>query len=475
MRFYRCVGQTARFNVPQSLLEDQDLGSVIEHAVAQTILSHPVLQVGIVGEDTPSPYFVYLPSLDLSKLVRWEQVDGDTPAARDAALQRVLEARHSELWPDLHQQPGYEFIVLSPNLANRSHAGSVVIEIVFAFHHGYGDGTSGVILQRTLLRALNNPIAVPSFNFSTHVLTIDTPAPLPPPQDALINFKISWSFLLKSLWDEFGPSLLKPTPPVPAWAGKHVTLHPDSTCLRLLSFPPPTASGIVAHCREKSTTLTPLLHVLVLRSLVKRLPEHAISNNTLTCGTPISLRRLLPPGGKQGFDPDTSMGVVLATQDYRFSSSTICQIRAGGNDSERLVWDLTSSFGKDLKRKVASLPNDDITALMAWVSDYNAWWRKKLGKEREETWQLSNVGAADFDADDEKVGWSVDRVVFSQSGHVAGSAFSVSVSGVKGGDLAITLSWQESIVDDELLDGVAVDLREWLTTFARTGRFGFAA
>lgn len=461
--------------MPRSALRDQNLESVVEHAVAQTILSHPVLQVGIVGEDTTSPSFVYLPSLDLSNLIRWEQVDADTPSGRDAALQRVLEVRHSTLWPELHRQPGYQFIVLEPSLSERSSAAILTIDIVFAFHHGYGDGTSGVILQRTLLEALNSPGLVPSFNPSSHVLTIDSASPLPPPQDALINFKISWSFLIKTLWGEFAPSFLKPAPSEPAWAGKPISLRPDGTHLRLFSLPATTASDIVARCREKSTTLTPLLHVLVLHSLVKRLPESAVANHTLTCATPISLRRLLPPGGKLGFDRDSSMGVVLAGQDHRFSASTIRKIRAGGAADEVLVWDLTASMAGELKRKVATLPNDDITALMAWVSDYNEWWRKKLGKERENTWELSNIGAADFTPDDEKAIWSVDRVIFSQSANVAGPAFSVSVAGVKGGELAVTLSWQESIVDEQLLDGVAGDLEQWLSNFARTGRFGFAA
>lgn len=473
--FYRCVGLTGRFNVSRSLLRDhsdQSLKPVIELAVAQTILSHPVLQAGIACEDTTSPYFVYLPRLDLSKIIKWAQVDSDRPSDRDTTLRRVLEARHSALWPDLNQQPGYQFIVLG---ANRSGTETLTIDIIFAFHHAYGDGPSGVILQRTLLQALNSPAAVPPFNPSTHMLTIDRPCPLPPPQDALINFKISWSFLIKTLWGEFGPSFLKPSPPEPAWAGQPISLSPESTRLRLLSFPTLTASDIISRCREHSTTLTPLLHVLVLHSLAKRLPASAASNHTLTSSTPISLRRLLPPGGKQGFDPDKSMGVILAAYNHRFSSSTIQQIRSGDASDESFIWDLTSSFAKDLKRKTASLPDDDITALMSWISDYHAWWKKKLGKERESTWEVSNIGAADFTQEDTKAGWSVDRVVFSQSGSVAGSAFSVSVAGVKGGELAVTLSWQESIVDDELLDGLAADLEKWFISFARSGRFEIAA
>lgn len=459
-----------------SSLGDTSQGGVIkhaiEHAVAQTILSHPVLQAGIVGEETASPYFVHLPTLKLSELISWEHDNVDAPSTGDVALQHVLEARHSSLWPELHRRPGYQFIILSPEPANPATKGLLSVDIVFAFHHAYGDGNSGVILQRTLLQALNNPAPVHGYDPSTHILAIDNPAPLPPPQDALINFKISWSFLFKTLWSEFGPSFLKAALPQPAWAGKPITTHPEATRLRLISFPANTASDILKRCRENSATLTPLVHVIILRSLANRLPESALANHTFTSTTPISLRRLLPPGGKRGFDPDATMGVVLTGQGHRFSSSTIRRIRSSSS-GESLIWELTSSLADELKRKVDSLPDDDITALMAWVSDWNERWRKMLGKERQDTWEVSNVGAADFGlAVEDKAGWSVDRMMFSQSANVAGPAFSVSVAGVKGAELAVTVSWQDGIIDEEVADGLAKDLRAWLTSFARTGWFG---
>lgn len=479
--FYRCVALTARYSVRLSSLGDRNLGAVIEHAVAQTILSHPVLQAGIVGEDTTTPHFVYLPTLDLSELIDWEHVETGTPSDRDRTLQQVLETRHSRLWPELHRRPGYQFVILSPTPANHAAEGSLSIDIVFAFHHGYGDGTSGVILQRALLEALNNPAPVmPSYDPVTHTLTIEQPVPLAPPQDALIDFKISWSFLFKTLWDEFGPSFLKATPPEPAWTGKPITTNPEGTRLHFVSFPATTTSDILARCREHSTTLTPLLHILILHSLARRLPESALGGRrAFTSSTPISLRRLVPAGGKQGFfDPATSIGVMLVSEDHRFSASAVAQARSSfSTDDESRVWDLTASLAAELKRKVASLPNDDVTALMAWVSDWNARWRKMLGTERRHTWEVSNVGAADCSSgkDGGKVGWSMERMVFSQCASVAGSAFAVSVAGVRGGELAVTLSWQEGIVDDGLVDGVSRDLRAWLTAFAQTGRFGLGA
>ncbi|KAJ9139295.1 Alcohol O-acetyltransferase 1 [Coniochaeta hoffmannii] len=469
--FYCCVALTARYSVP--LLGCKDVENTIEHAVAQTILAHPVLQAGIEGEDTAKPYFVYLPTLDLSRHIRWERLEVDSPSDRDAAFERLLEARHSSLWPDLRQCPGYEFVIL-PHPGDPWDNSISTLDVVFAFHHAYGDGNSGVILQQTFLQALDNPVPVPSYNPSTRILTIDTPATIPPPQDALINFKISLSFLTKTLWGEFGPSFLKPAFAQPAWAGKPITTYPKGTRLRLISFPASTASGIVAQCRAKSTTLTPLIHILILHSLAKWLSESELQDRTLASTTPISLRRLLGRGGKQGFDPGTSMGVLLASQEHRFSSSTISQIRSSLD--EDLLWDLTSSLGAELRRKVASLPNDDVTALMAWVSDWNARWRGMLGKERQHTWEVSNVGAAEFGGGGrEKSGWRVERLVFSQSGSVAGSAFAASVAGVRGGELAVALSWQDTIVEEELVAGVAGDLREWLTCFARTGRLGWKA
>jgi hypothetical protein len=468
--FYRCVALTARYSVDRSTLGNHDLQTAIEHAVAQTILAHPVLQVGIVGEEDTKPYFIHLEQLDLSKLIRSEpQFDGWSD--RDAALQSLLEARHSSLWSHIHQRPGYEFIVFPPPVDSMS-GSTMTVDIIFAFHHAYGDGNSGVILQRTLLHALNNPKPLSGFDTSTRILTIDTPAPLPPPQDGLIDFKISWSFLIKTLWEEFGPSFLKPAPPQPAWTGRAIATHPENTRLRLVSFAPPVASAIVKQCRTKSTTLTPLIHILVLRSLANRLPVPVLTNHSLASTTPISLRRLLPSGGKQGFDPEATMGVLLAGQEHRFSSTTIQKIRSSSDMD--VLWDLTSSLGTDLRNKVASLPNDDITALLAWVSDWNERWTNMLGKERQYTWEVSNVGAADPQPAprQEKRDWHMDRLVFSQSASVAGSAFSVSVAGVKGGELAIVLSWQDTIIEDELANGVASDLGEWLSYFAKTGRIG---
>lgn len=461
--FYRSVGQTARYCVPVAALQNKTLESVVEHAVAQAILAHPILQVGIKDEDTKEAYFVYLPTVDLSQIVRWENVGPETD--RDEVLCRILGDRHSTLWPDIAHRPGYEVVVLrrSPTASSKAEK-DLTLDIIFAWHHALGDGTSGAIFHRTLLDALNKPSPLPPFSPSTHIITL-TRTPLVPPQESLIKFHISWTFFLKVLWSEFAPSFLcAPTEPI--WTGKPVTPDHNTARVRFITFPAATVSSLIAQTRKKSTTLTPLLHILVLHSLSRHIPEAAGSGFTST--TPISLRRFIPVSGP--VNPETTMGVIICSDAHHFPSTTVDQLRANPSD-ESQIWSLASTLGTELKAKVASLPADDGVGMLPWVTDFHKRWLDRVGKQRETTWEVSNIGAVDMGAGGD---WRVQRMVFSQSQSVAGSAIGVSAVAVRGGELAVTLTWQEGIVEEEVVDGVAGDLERWLTGLAEKGLFGLA-
>lgn len=420
----------------------------IEHAVAQAILAHPILQVGIRDEHTKEPYFVHLPTLDLSQIVRW--VDIDPAADNDSILCRVLEDRHSNLWPDLAHRPGYEVILLAPK---DSPSSGFTLDMVFSWHHALGDGTSGTIFHQTLLQALNDPSPVPSFSPTTHTLTL-TPTPLLPSQESLFKFPLSWTFFLKTLWTEFAPSFLRPAVETP-WTGAPITPDHNTTHIRLLTIPAATLTSLLREVKSHSVTLTPLIHILVLRSLSLRLPPSAF-----TSSTPISLRRLLPPTG--AVNPRTAMGVYLAVQSHTFPSTTAQLLRSDPTNHNQL-WSLTTQLSTSLKQKVSSLPADDLVGLLPYITDPHKRWLGKVGQARETTWEVSNVGAVEMEAEG---GWRVDRMVFSQSGNVAGNAFGVNVAAVRGGELAVTLSWQEGIVQGEVMDGVRGDLEGWLTGLA---------
>jgi hypothetical protein len=230
-----------------------------------------------------------------------------------------------------------------------------------------------------------------------------------------------------------------------------ITPNHNVTHLRLLTLPAPALTTLLHEVKSHSVTLTPLLHVLVLRSLSLRLQGAGFTSTT-----PISLRRLLPPIGE--VNPKAAMGVYLAVQNHTFPSSTTNLLRADPTDTDK-IWSLTTALSTSLKTKVSSLPADDVVGLLSYVTDYHQRWLSKVGQARETTWEVSNVGAVEMDGNG---GWTADRMVFSQSGNVAGNALGVNVAAVRGGELAVTLSWQEGIVREEVVECVRADLERWL-------------
>jgi hypothetical protein len=153
------------------------------------------------------------------------------------------------------------------------------------------------------------------------------------------------------------------------------------------------------------------------------------------------------------------MGNYLAVQDHVFPSTTAHLLRSDPTN-EALIWSQTTQLFTSLKQKVASLPADDAVALLPYITAHHKRLLGKIGQQRDMTWEVSNVGAVDMEVDGG--GWKVDRMVFSQSANVAGNALGVNAAAVKDGELAITLTWQDGIVEEEVADGVKEDLERWL-------------
>jgi len=68
---YKCVAITAKYSTD---LHTRNLVPLIECAVAKVVPEHPILCVGITGEETDTPAFVRLHSIDLSKCIEHREV-----------------------------------------------------------------------------------------------------------------------------------------------------------------------------------------------------------------------------------------------------------------------------------------------------------------------------------------------------------------------------------------------------------------
>jgi hypothetical protein len=93
-----------------------------------------------------------------------------------------------------------------------------------------------------------------------------------------------------------------------------------------------------------------------------------------------------------------------------------------------------------------------------------------VGKPREATWEVSNIGVIDGGPEQRQEateGWKIQRSIMSQGATVAGAAVSINAAGVAGGEIGIALGWQDGIVETEIVHGLAADLQRWLDRLGR--------
>lgn len=455
-------------------LKGLSVQSVVENALARVILQLGGLRVGIVGEGTNQPCFVDVASMNLCDFMQWKTVAAASQVARDEHVSQLFTDRLEQLWPDIAHRPPWKLLVLEFDHGNED---DVVLEMLFAVHHAIADGKSTSVFHSRLLQALNTTSGPPP-ELQQHVLSFTQPPVLAPSQEELVRFTTSWPFFLKTLWQELlCPSWLKSAPTFKVWSGKPVALEPHKVGMRLVTIQAAMASGLISACRTHGVTLTGIVHILVLASFARRVQANTAS--AFSCETSISLRpwAKLPPGLDMDID---EVLADLATSHYQtWEPETVSRLRfaldnprAADGQGEKLVWDLATAWRTAIKAKVASIPNDDPAGLMGYVSDWNKRWLACIGKPRDWTWDIANVGSINGVSPGSESDWSIRRSLFAQPAKVAGPALGVGMAGIQGGDVTLTFTWQETIIETEVVDGLVEDFGTWLQHFERTGRFG---
>ncbi|KAK1517815.1 uncharacterized protein CCOS01_12072 [Colletotrichum costaricense] len=485
---YRCVAVTGRYALPPGISTLSQAKQLLQDAVAQVIAEQPFMQVGIADEDKQTSSFVRVPQINLSNHIQWfppshpgsgSGPDFNTGASGpDAILCKHLSHQHDKLWPELTQRPPWKISII-PTQPSQGCEPPTEIEVLYFFHHAISDGTSGSIFHKRLLHALNNPSPSTTHHLqSNNILTLTTPPTLPLPQENLVNGRISWPYFLRELWSAFGPAWLKPKPAATPWTGEAIRLDtPFHTNVRIVTVPALTVSNLLAACRAQGLTLTPLIHALVAASLARHLPSETAPS--FEPSSAISMRRFVRD---PTLDIDNKMCVLVTSTNHPISESLTAALRnsspaSSGPTLETAIWTVASSIKTDLQTRLTSLPNDDITAMLRYVSDFHDFFRKKDGKARGNSWEVSNLGAiegsrsSDSQAEAEgENGWKLTRAVFSQSAGTVAQAFCVNVAGIAGGETTITLTWNEAVTSPEVVEGLAGDLEVWTRKLAEGER-----
>ncbi|KAK3956356.1 alcohol acetyltransferase [Pseudoneurospora amorphoporcata] len=460
--FYRCLANTCRYAVPWSVLQGKSVPDVLEAAVANLVLRLPRLSLAITGDEASRPCFASVPSLDLSYHLECVELPAELDShARDSHLLHILEAQHNQLWPDVATRPPWRLLaVYEPRPSH--YQDRLILDIVLAIHHSLADGRSTAIFHASLLDELNKPPARPSC-LEDHVLRMPSKphGHILPPQEELVKFTTSWRFLAGTLWSEFASGWLrKPATDLP-WTGAPVRPDPYQTRLRLVTIPAKAVSQLLANCRANGTTLTPLLHVLILTSLARRLPAET-ATSFQSC-TPIDLRPFIQ-SGSHVTDLADAFGVLVTSASHSFDSSRLSGLREQASGEN--IWCLAQTLRQELKERVETIPQDDMVNMLSWITNWRGFWLNKVDKPREQTWEVSNIhslrGSPEGTANETGANWEILRSVMSQCAIVAGPALCASVSGVIGGPISIALSWQQGIIESEVVEGVAYDLQLWM-------------
>ncbi|KAF7545590.1 hypothetical protein G7046_g9530 [Stylonectria norvegica] len=438
---YRCVVVTCRYTIasPSST-------SRIYAALASLIRAHPMLRVGILGQDTNKATFSHISDIDLRNHVEFRTIGGNDYEAELAAFQGES---HDQLFSNIETQPPWKVTVLTPETSSKAEAFE---DISLAFHHSLMDGTSGKNFHEYLLAAFNNS-GITSSPEPQYSLTFPDAPILPEPQEEIIPFTNGRLYLARTLWAELGPSWLKARKPT-VWAGTPVDFAlPYKTRVFPVDFPPEVVASLLKECRNHATSITALLQVLGLASFSRRVTSEDAT--AFGSSTPINLR----PYMSSTANPDlkNSFRVLISAMTHEFQAPVVEAFRSRSADLNALIWQQAQRIKEEYNKRASTLPADDIISLMGYIPDWFDFWNSKNGKPRADAWEVSSLGTVNG-ASPGTADRKITRIMFSNGTMVAGPAVGINIASVKGGALTAGISWCQGVVSDELVKGLAGDL-----------------
>lgn len=453
-----------------------ELQPLIFRALARVIARHPALSTVFVGaEEKSRPYYARLPRIDLRECVVFvprkqpraaAAAEGEAEARardpdRDEEWDDLLEAYHNvrfdERWGEL---PLWRLVVLhdDPGDASRFVA-------CFVYLHPVGDGTSGKTFHRSLLAALSSSSAgAPAGGQPAPDPVVRCPdAPLQESLEALHRLPLSPAYLLRMAWYDRFPTggdgklwLAAPVGP------------PTRSRFRSLALPAGTTRGLLAAGRARGVTLTATCHALIALAIFANLPP---AKTRLKSSIAYNLRRILPPGAAEG---DVMGNYVSApTLDLRRPAST-----------EALTWAEARRVKRALDEEAGRNGKDASTACLRYVGDMHKYFGSKLGKPRDGTFCLTNLGVFDRGSakhhqqhdgneDDNSSSsnktngdaggaWRTERMIFSEGFDSSREAICVSMITGEDGCLTVGLVWGEGVVEEGLMLAIYETLRTLL-------------
>ncbi|KAI0532731.1 alcohol acetyltransferase-domain-containing protein [Xylaria digitata] len=457
---------SCRYNIPATLAAPELRNGVVarvEDAIARVVLEHPALRIDVVNTDSKRPAWVGVDRIDFAQHVQWEGINyknnGNTVIDSEDNLRDIIERRLDEPDANLAKRPGWRVLILY------SKGGDPFLDIIFDYSHGLGDGTSGKIFHETLLRFLNateTEARTPALTNRNLNIPL-TAKPLPPPIEKVVKFPVSAGFAISTAWRELRPPGFSTTSAAQAnWAPIRAT--PYKTQFRAFNVRGDDLRRILAACRTHKTTLTGLLHALLLVCMASRIP--AQDAMAFSGSTALDLRRYVATS--PDLDPRRTVADYVSQIAHEFDTEFVRKIRAvtdAGTMDPALVWTCAARVRGEIQKRLDRGLKNDVVGLMKLVPDWRTQFRVEASKPRVYSFVVSNLGVLDGGLDVENrnaESWEITHSVFAISAEVCGAAFQISPISVKNGALCVGCSWQDCVVDASLAGAIVADLELWL-------------
>lgn len=439
---YRSVIVNCRYRLAKSI-EKAKLRDVVFLALCRVIKQHAALCCAITGEDTETPSFKRVASINLAEIVTF--VPLDDPSTFSEHFSQYLE----QMWQKIDQRPPWKLVVFHQ-------AGEQIdtINATFLYHHGIADGLGGAAFHRAFLKELNATRNRPETSMETpELVEVPTDTKLADPIEKLIKIPISLRFLASQVLQEYGPRMFFKPKKAP-WAGRKceaLDTLPYKCRSRLVSIPATAAAALLEEARKEKSTITALFNGVIVVALAEAVPTAA---SFIGC-TPYTMRRVT----------GTSMDVLTNETtglDTLYDEKLLDDVRSNlkkSADRKPVIWQAARFYHELMTAELKKCPKDNPVGLIPYIANFRTFYEKKIGHPREIAFELSNLGAFKAAEAQEVGGWEVDDAIFSQSPQVVGAAVNVNLASAVGGALNLTFTWQDGVLEESVIDGIVREVQ----------------
>lgn len=376
------------------------------NALGRVVTSNPSMCVRVIDEETSHPRFERLTTINLRDVVSFLPDETDLTAVMEKHLSASPFDTKSLL-------PLWRVIVTGDGT------------VVFVYHHGIGDGLSGLAFHRCLFDSLQESAE----SHTNGTITLPPNFELYLPLEALTSTRPSVRSLLQTVVALFAPVSWSPI--AKAWTGNNVPSSVTNDCnVRIFRYP--ASERVVDLCRQHKTSLNSLIYNLATSCLSNAIMKTSNEYKTVATAVPVSLRHLT------GIPNSAMVDHIAGIQFYPSLPFAFS-------------WEQTVDFGAELARRRNDSANE-IGLLRFLFGNYAGFWRAKLGRRREVGLEVTNLGRMTLPARSDSSRWTISDVVFAHCNVATGSAIKLNVVGGPDGVVHVTAVWGIGAVDQNLVE-----------------------